>query len=170
LSAVNEVSISLPNHGRIAKYKDFHVDTLRAYLTDDHEQCDQLFADAENAVDGKDWPSAEALFERFSLCTMRHFAREEEILFPAFETTTGMSGGPTVVMRHEHAQILEILPAMNDAIGRRDASGYLGLSETLLMLLRQHNLKEEQILYPMCDRALSGDAPALLERMERQAV
>jgi hypothetical protein len=38
----------------------------------------------------------------------------------------------------------------------------------LLIMMQQHNLKEENILYPMCDQALAGDAD--LEAMLRQAL
>jgi iron-sulfur cluster repair protein YtfE (RIC family) len=35
-------------------------------------------------------------------------------------------------------------------------------------MMQQHNLKEENILYPMCDRALAGDAD--IEARLRQAL
>ena len=40
------------------------------------------------------------------------------------------------------------------AAGRRD--DYLGMSETLLFYMQQHNLKEEHVLYPMSDQALAA--------------
>jgi hemerythrin-like domain-containing protein len=95
----------------------------------------------------------------------RHFAREESVLFPAFEARTGMSGGPTFVMRAEHQQMNGLLGEMNSALSQRDAKTYLGLSETLLMLMRQHNMKEENILYPMSDQALADEQADLLDRM-----
>jgi iron-sulfur cluster repair protein YtfE (RIC family) len=142
--------------------------SLASYLTHDHEQCDQLFAAAENAVGEQDWLAASTRFDEFRLATLAHFLREEETLFPAFEAGTGMQGGPTFVMRQEHDQMRDVLLAMGLALHKEDAAGFLGLSETLLMLMRQHNLKEEQILYPMCDRALAGEAAELLARMAAQ--
>jgi hemerythrin-like domain-containing protein len=76
-----------------------------------------------------------------------------------------MHGGPTYVMRDEHAQMRDVLDQLAAALSRRDTQAYLGMSETLLMLMRQHNHKEEQILYPMSDHALSQVAPELLRRM-----
>jgi iron-sulfur cluster repair protein YtfE (RIC family) len=38
----------------------------------------------------------------------------------------------------------------------QDAEAYLGHSETLLLLMRQHNMKEEQVLYPMCEQHLNS--------------
>lgn len=142
------------------------METLSRYLTEDHEHCDQLFAEAENAVAAADWAEAETEFDRFRAATQRHFQCEEDILFPAFESATGMTAGPTMVMRSEHVQIRQALEAMAEAVAGRNADAYLGYAETLLMLLRQHNLKEEQILYPMTDRAMAGSAPDLLARMQ----
>jgi len=142
---------------------------LARYLTDDHDQCDQLFAEAENAVaDGK-WADAESGFGQFRSATLRHFQREESILFPAFEDRTGMTQGPTSVMRDEHEQIRGVLEVMAGTLASRDSAAYLGHSETLLMLLRQHNLKEEQILYPMVDRAMADEAAVLLSRMQGES-
>lgn len=139
--------------------------TIADYLTDDHQHCDDLFAEAENAVGRQDWSTALARFQDFQQATLSHFAREEAVLFPSFEAATGMAGGPTQVMRAEHAQMRETLASMGSALARRDTQVYLGLSETLLMLMRQHNMKEEQILYPMSDRALAAEGGELVERM-----
>jgi len=143
---------------------------ITEYLHADHVHCDDLFADAENAVAAGDWAGSRSLFERFAGDTVQHFLREENTLFPAFEAETGMAAGPTLVMRQEHDQMRDVLRAMGEAILREDIDGYLGLSETLLMLMRQHNLKEEQILYPLCDRALAARADELVRQMTAAAV
>ncbi len=74
--------------------------------------------------------------------------------------------GPTQVMRSEHEQMRELFQAMADAVTARDRDNYLGESETLLMMMQQHNLKEEQILYPMADQALAGELDELFRRMD----
>lgn len=142
------------------------MSTLGSYLTDDHHACDDLFAAAENAVATADWPLAEESFARFRAGMRRHFNMEEEVLFPAFEEQTGMRGGPTFVMRSEHQQMNILLTEMAEALRRRDGTAYLGRSETLLMLMRQHNMKEENILYPMSERALAARQDELLAAME----
>jgi hemerythrin-like domain-containing protein len=139
---------------------------ISEFLSNDHNACDDLFAAAENAVAAKDWAKASGDFNNFTAGMRRHFAREEEVLFPAFEARTGMSGGPTFVMRAEHQQMNGLLAEMNAALNQSDGKSYLGLSETLLMLMRQHNMKEENILYPMSDQALADEMSDLLGRME----
>ncbi len=142
------------------------MSTPGAYLTHDHHACDDLFAAAENAVAAGDWARAAQEFERFNASMRRHFSMEEDVLFPAFEERTGMSGGPTFVMRAEHQQMRALLAEMHAALSRRDGQAYLGQSETLLMLMRQHNMKEENILYPMSDQALTDRQAELLAALE----
>jgi iron-sulfur cluster repair protein YtfE (RIC family) len=139
------------------------METLSSFLTHDHRHCDKGFVDAERHVAEGRWPDAEGCLSAFVADMRRHFAREEEVLFPAFEAATGTTTGPTAVMRMEHRQIEQLMASLQDALAGRDREEYLGVSETLLMLLQQHNAKEENILYPMADRSLT-DA-GLLERM-----
>ena len=136
-------------------------------MTRNHKQCDELFAAAEEAVDGGDWEAATAGFERFRDDTLRHFQCEEEVLFPAFEGRTGSTEGPTAMMRYEHAQMRALIEQMAEACAGRNGEGYLGASETLMMMMQQHNLKEEQILYPMTEQALGADQGETLAALER---
>lgn len=143
--------------------------TLVDYMSDDHGHCDDFFAEAENAVSSGDWAKAGSSFDTFRKTMARHFVLEEVILFPLFETRTGMTAGPTMVMRDEHGQMNGVLDAMSSAVASRDADTYLGYAETLLMLMRQHNIKEEQILYPMMDDVFGDEKTALIERMGKVA-
>lgn len=134
-------------------------------LPDHHRHCDSLFVAAEESVRRGDWTAATASFERLHGQMEAHFAAEEDLLFPAFEAATGMSGGPTAMMRHEHEQMRALLAQLAAACAARDGDSYSGVAETLLMLMQQHNMKEENILYPMCDRALGAEAEALGAKM-----
>ena len=70
------------------------------------------------------------------------------------------------MMRMEHAQMNTLVEQMATTLTNRDAQGYGGLSETLLIVMQQHNLKEEQILYPIADNVLAAQREALLGRMQ----
>ncbi|MBU1223777.1 MAG: hemerythrin domain-containing protein [Gammaproteobacteria bacterium] len=144
--------------------------TILEFLGSDHHACDNVFASAEEAVARKEWDSARSLFDRFQAAMARHLAMEEDVLFPAFESRTGMSGGPTEVMRIEHAQLRDLLQAMADAVAAGNRDSYLGLSETLNMLMQQHNLKEENMLYPMSDRVLGAERDSVIREMDAHAI
>ena len=134
-------------------------------LPDHHHHCDSLFVAAEEFVGHGDWAAAAPAFEHFDRQMKAHFEAEEGLLFPAFEAATGMSTGPTEMMRYEHEQMRVLLSQLAEACEAHDSGTYTGVAETLLMLMQQHNMKEENILYPMCDQALGGDAEGLGAKM-----
>ena len=129
-------------------------------LTAQHRACDAEFAKIEQAVHRKDWAAAISTMQAFVDDTEAHFHYEEQTLFPALEAVAPMAAGPTAVMRSEHAQMRELFDALSAASQTEDADAFADAAETLLLLMQQHNMKEENILYPMCDQAI-GDDPAV---------
>lgn len=141
---------------------------IKALMTDDHRSCDDLLAAVEQAVAALDWNMAKDELVRFRVALFAHFDAEEALLFPRFEQRTGMYQGPTQVMRGEHLQMRQLLAAAETAIALRDADDYAGNAETLLIMMQQHNVKEENILYPMCDQQLADELDQLLPQLRRQ--
>ncbi len=135
-------------------------------LPDHHRHCDDLFVAAEQAVQSGDWSAAATAFERFKAQMSAHFSAEEDLLFPAFETASGNASGPTRVMRVEHDQMRALLEQLEAACAARDTDAYAGAAETLLILMQQHNMKEENILYPMCDQLLGAEAEQICAKMD----
>lgn len=135
-------------------------------MAHDHRRCDAIFADAESAVSDSKWEEGAVRFREFNQAMEHHFSMEEAVLFPAFEQRIGQVAGPTQVMRMEHMQMRQLLSEMAQAVEKRDRDGYLGLAETLMIVMQQHNMKEEQMLYRMADQALGADVPEILRKME----
>lgn len=137
-----------------------------SHFTEDHRRCDELWAEIEAVAD--DAAAARAAFDRFEHAMRQHFAMEEEVLFPAIEEAAGMhGGGPTYVMRMEHAQMKNMLEQMATAAAGGHLDEVLDQGDTLLMLIQQHNVKEEGILYPIADNVLAGAWPELAERLKK---
>ena len=125
-------------------------------MTAGHRTCDEYFAAAEAAVADGDWPAAEQAWDHFTRVLDRHITGlEEELLFPAFEAVNGPAG-PTQMMRMEHDQMRTMVEQIRTALSARDRQEFLGLAETLMLLIQQHNMKEEQILYPMMDQSIAN--------------
>ena len=126
-----------------------------AFFTHDHRACDAVWADLERALDASDEARALELWPKYDKAMRRHFDMEEQVLFPALERATQMPGpGPTEVMRREHAQMRAVLDQMAEEVRSGNLEGLLDHGDTLLMLVQQHNVKEEGILYPMADQTL----------------
>jgi hemerythrin-like domain-containing protein len=137
--------------------------TIKAFMQDNHRQCDELYATAEEAVAEQDWSAADRAWEAFSRELDTHITeREEGQLFPALEAVNGPAG-PIAVMRSEHEQMRALVAQMNEALAARDRDQFLGLGETLMMLTQQHNMKEENILYPIMDQFIAEEADKLLQ-------
>ena len=132
------------------------MNNITDLMSHDHRSCDELFAKAEQGAAKGKWEDAHTALEQFADALEAHFGAEENELFPRFEAATGMTEGPTSVMRAEHVQIRSAIERMRDALVQTDADDYAGESETLLIMMQQHNMKEENILYPMCDSHLPG--------------
>jgi len=139
--------------------------SILSFMTQDHRHCDDSYAAAEEKVAAGRWDEAGQSWTIFRSALETHLNREESFLFPAFETQTGNTQGPTAMMRMEHEQMRSLVAEMDEAIVARDADSFLGLAETFMILTQQHNMKEEQILYPMIDQVV-GDPDKLIEQMQ----
>ena len=141
--------------------------SIANYLTNDHRECDDLFAKAERSAANGDFVKTKEEFLTFADETLLHFKKEEEEFFPLFEEITGSSDGPTMVMKYEHDQVRGLMGKMAEAVENEDKDAYLSLAESMMILLQQHNMKEEQMLYAMADRVLeSAKSQELIAKME----
>ena len=123
--------------------------SIPEFMTTKHRECDELFSEAEAAAAKVDWSLALTKWQLFTSELTQHFSQEEDVLFPKFEQATGMTAGPTQVMRMEHQQMRALVQDLDNALAAQDKDEYLGLSETLMVMMQQHNMKEEMMLYPM---------------------
>ena len=144
------------------------MSNIKDFMTQDHKDCDEIFAQMEEAVANK---SDEALskFEEFADALTNHFKMEEMILFPQFEQASGMTQGPTQVMVMEHEQMRKLVSDMQNAVEANENDKFFGLSETIMILMQQHNMKEEQMLYTMIQQHLGEDADHIISRMRTVA-
>ena len=145
------------------------------YLAWDHDRLDELVAEVTAAARPGKWRDAAKRFAEFRHGLLRHIRMEEDLLFPLFEKRTGLprDEGPTAVMREEHGEIQALLGEIGKIV-ERGSEGHADESRralerplrALLDLLVEHNLKEEQVLYPSLDHMLSEDErDALVRKM-----
>ncbi|MGA9046804.1 hemerythrin domain-containing protein [Sulfuricurvum sp.] len=137
------------------------------FMRDDHRACDHLYTEAENALAEKRVDEAKNLFDAFYQATNHHFDMEERELFITFEKRTGMMGGPTQMMRYEHQQLRSLLESMRLALRENRVNDFFGIGESMMIMLQQHNMKEEQMLYPMIDRTLGEDGSLMIQTLRK---
>ncbi len=144
------------------------MEKISGTFSSDHVRCDELFFRSEEHVQRHEWWQAKETLTKFIEEMNGHFLKEENILFPALEKRTPNALGPTQVMRLEHEDMRQLMKNMQDDIETQDGDHFLGSSETLLIMMRQHNTKEENILYPMADSVLAGEQEEILARIQEQ--
>ncbi len=133
--------------------------TLAAALEREHREIDagiQAFlASCENGA-----PESEPLLRAMD-ALRRHIYLEEAILFPPLRDA-GLFA-PILVMLREHGEIWSTMEDLATQLGVAHGGGPSAeRCRTLLAQLEQHNLKEEAVIYPHADTALSTDLDAEL--------
>lgn len=131
--------------------------TINEFMTADHRECDEQFAELENIVDQGNFDGAKTMFADFQSHMLKHLDMEEQVIFPQYQNCEGGHCDPTPVMINEHNQMRATFTQMSDAINENDKEKFLGQSETLLFTMQQHNMKEEQMMYNLADQALDSE-------------
>lgn len=103
-----------------------------------------------------------------------HHAKEEQMLFPALdEAGLPPDGGPVGVMLMEHDEGRRLVEDMTRALEQdlgteQTRAGFAQAAGAFVELLRNHIIKENEILFPLADRMLSAEAQReLAEGFER---
>jgi regulator of cell morphogenesis and NO signaling len=132
--------------------------SISDFYEKDHDRLEILFRDYMK-FKNLHFAKAREDFVAFKHGLERHIAWEKEILFPIFQAKTGIVEGPIAVLEDEHRQILRILERINLKMQRNDASSSR-LEHDLVVILGHHNVKEENVLYPVLDHLLSAEEKA----------
>ncbi|MDD5158042.1 hemerythrin domain-containing protein [Sulfurimonas sp.] len=140
------------------------MSNIKEFLTNDHRECDETFAEMEDAV-ASNSDNALLKFEKFYDDLSNHFSMEEIVLFQALAQVSAIENNPAKLMEMEHEQMRELLSKMRKALEQKDKEKFFSVSETLMILMQQHNMKEEQMLYTLAQRHLEDDAEHLISRM-----
>jgi len=141
--------------------------TIKEFMSNNHKECDELLALLESAVEKGNWNNAVELNEKFKNETLKHFEMEENYLFPMFDEKASTGGcGPTQVMKMEHEQARTVFPKIEESIKEKDSDRFFGLSESLMILIQQHNSKEEQMLYTMIQNLLNNENDTIVDGLK----
>lgn len=131
-------------------------------------------AEAQGQFDAAAFGRCVQFLQRFA--DSCHHAKEEDLLFPVLERCgIPRESGPIGVMLSEHRSARALTQAMASALddhAKGDRAGAAIVCERgrqYIELIRQHIFKEDHVLYPMGDRAMSGEDQATLCQQFGQA-
>lgn len=170
----------------IAK-RDGKPRTIVDFLGSDHHRLNAHWQEFLQAVDSCQL-AYETLFVRekghrvaaidqlsqFIFGLRRHIRMEEDWLFPLFDERSRMpaGAGPTAAMRAEHQEIEAVLRNVEKLLLGGDCATVIQTIEGQPVhpsaLIRSHDAKEENVLYPMADRLFSqAEKDDLCLKMQR---
>jgi hemerythrin-like domain-containing protein len=85
-----------------------------------------------------------------------HHAKEEDLLFPAFERAGVPSEGcPLAALRYEHKEGRAIVAALHEALKLKRTATILSSLHGIVALYPNHIWKEEFLLFPLAKKLLS---------------
>jgi len=100
-----------------------------------------------------------------------HHAKEENLLFPAMNRAGfPLDGGPIAVMLRDHdtgrdfTRAMAKNPTKTKTTDNTTLRTFANGAQSYIELLRGHIAKEDHILYPMADDALTGENQEALDR------
>jgi len=106
----------------------------------------------------------------------RHFLKEEEILFPLLGKMPGMKEGPLKMLYLEHEEFKSNNEKFQELVDRlrekkdlaRFKEDIVEKGRAIIIVLREHIEKEDQVLFPMAERFLGEEV--LLEATEKMSI
>ena len=126
------------------------------FFTEDHRRCDSTWGEFEEHVASGDDAAAQGSWKAFHDQLLLHLQMAAAGVCPAFVGAWARPGGPPAVLGQVQAPLGGRGAQMAGAANGGDLQRVLDQGDTLLMLIQQHNAKEEAMLYPMTERALAG--------------
>lgn len=149
--------------------------TATEALMSDHRTIEKVLTLVEKLVAGsvevslETWGKTVDFIRNFA--DKCHHLKEEKVLFPFLETKgIPRDGGPIGMMLLEHEEGRAYVRAMAEALSRggEDPDATKGVlienAGAYLRMLKQHIMKEDEVLFPMADEALSDEEQKMLLR------
>ena len=144
--------------------------SVTAHVCGEHRRIQALLRAVCSDVDAGRMDAARGTCDALDRQLLRHHRVEEQLLFPLFEARVGIVGGPTAVLRQEHREIEHAVALMREALDHDDADAFREAVRFVLTTLSQHHSKEEHVLFPTTEAALSeAEREAAMERLQRDS-
>ncbi len=161
---------NMPLSPALARLKEEHI-PLRAQMDEFYMLAKDIGAD--DSVDN--WADALRNLQEKAVSFMNeldpHSIREEDVLFPMMAKYIGREMGPIAVMEYEHdqakknlKQFTEKMDQIQGTVGKEEAKGIAAHLMNAYVILTEHFMKEENVLFPMAQQMLTEEEKEELVR------
>src|SRR5262245_53336517 len=148
------------------------ADTITGFMDAEHNRLRDLWEQITAALKAEEFGRLHGLTRDFIAALKRHISAEEQILFPAIESK-GKNNEPSNAMRLEHRQMEHMLEQLKPLLTVAELwTGIKAVEGQAIepgALLRSHENKERDVLYPLADQLLgTAEARLLVTRMRTE--
>jgi iron-sulfur cluster repair protein YtfE (RIC family) len=145
------------------------ADTITGFMDAEHTRLRDLWERTTAALNAEEFGKLHSLVRDLIAALKRHISVEEQILFPAIESKS-KNNEPTNAMRLEHRQMEHMLEQLKPLLTVAELwTGIKAVEGQEIepgALLRSHENKEHDVLFPLADRLLaSEEVRTLVARM-----
>jgi hemerythrin-like domain-containing protein len=113
------------------------------------------------SLEHRDWETAATSFDQFRRACEEHMDVEEREMFPALDAQLG-ERSPAAGLRAEHVRFRQMCAYIAACIDLRDAEAAAFALNRFGDQFEAHDLREEWVLFPMCERLLPPERLAAL--------
>jgi hemerythrin-like domain-containing protein len=137
------------------------MSSIKDFLSTDHRECDEMFSKFEEALERSSAQEIEALYEEMRDRFFNHFKMEEEVVFKEFLESAGSGCNPIPVMISEHENMRSLISRIGESIKSGNKDMIYSLLDTLMIVVQQHNMKEENVMYNLLDQSITDKDRAI---------
>lgn len=147
-------------------------DSITGFMDAEHARIHGLWEQTAAALYAEQFGKLHQLAGDFIAALKRHINAEEQVVFPAIERKID-DNEPTNAMRLEHRQMERMLEHLKPLLTVQELwTGIKAVEGQEIepgALLRSHENKEHDVLYPLADKVLGADeARQLITRMRTE--
>ena len=143
---------------------------ITTLLSEEHQEVLRKLKRLEDGLEPYDEGVVRETIRFFEERLVLHRRKEEEVLFPTLGRHIGTEDGPIHCMLEEHSLEKQYIDVIRTAL----AEGSPGTQEriidadrAILSLLRDHIVKEDNVLFPLAERTLSeGEKTEMKQAMD----
>jgi len=149
-----------------------NADTITGFMDAEHARLRDLWEQTTAAVKAEEFGRLHGLARDLIAAVKRHISVEEQVLFPAIEGKS-KNNEPTNAMRLEHRQMEHMLERLKPLLTVAELwTGIRAIEGQEIepgALLRSHENKEHDVLYPLADKLMGVEqARALVTQMRNE--
>ena len=148
------------------------ADTITSFMVAEHTRLGDLWEQITAALKAEEFARLHGLARDLIAALKRHISVEEQILFPAIESKSN-NHEPTNAMRLEHRQMERMLEQLKPLLTLAELwTGIKAVEGQEIepgALLRSHENKEHDVLFPLADQLLGAEgASTVVARMRAE--